>query len=494
MLGSIAIRLPALLGDGLWRDEANVYVQLSAPDFGTFMARVMATEWHPPLYFLAVYGWSKVAGTGELALELLPFACSVLTVWLVYRLGRALAGERAGLIAGGLYAVAPLAVTFSSEYVYPAIGLTSTLLALLAVDARSRLLSPARCALLAAAACAVTFTHYTGLLYVPLVAAWAALRERSVRRRLTVAGSLLVGMLPFAAWLPVFLAQRRIGVPYRSAPTLAGNTLYALRALAEFVPVRPRPLQLAFVIASQAALAVLLRARALERGPLVPAAIFLIVLAAEAAQNLTESRYALPYFGLACVSLGWAFARAGTVIAAASPAAWRRWERGAVAAAALLLIAADVASASATSARPKSGIRELARAAAADGSTLYVLAPDYLAATFAFYTRAAPPPAAGFVRWREPEVFRLAGYAADWNAPDAVDRTLRAIASAPQPRLDVIVDVRARDAGRLPYGKVAVLLDALRRRYHFVSRTPHPGRYEDVCEYRFALAPVTARF
>jgi hypothetical protein len=336
------------------------------------------------------------------------------------------------------------------------------------------------------------FTHYTGLLYVPLVAAWAAARERSPRRRLTVAGSVLAGMLPFLLWLPVFIAQRRIGVPYRSAPTLAGNALYALRALGEFVPVRPRPLQLAFVLAVQAAFAVLLRARALERGPLVPGVIFLIVLAAEAAQNLTESRYALPYFGLACVSLGWVFARAGALIAAASFPAWRRWERGVVAAAVLLVIGADVASAVATSALPKSGIRDLVRAAPPDGSTLYVLAPDYLASTFAFYTRAAPPPSAGFVRWRRPEVFRLAGYAADWNAPDAVDQTLRAIANAPQPRLDVIVDARARDSGRVPYGKVQALLDALERRYRLLSRTPHPGRYEAVCDYRFALRPVAA--
>ncbi|HZV77278.1 MAG TPA: hypothetical protein VFF63_05955, partial [Candidatus Babeliales bacterium] len=70
--------------EGLWRDEAYVYVDLIAPTFKEFFHRVVETEYHPPLYFLLVYVWVKLAGISEISLKTLPFICSILTVLAVY--------------------------------------------------------------------------------------------------------------------------------------------------------------------------------------------------------------------------------------------------------------------------------------------------------------------------------------------------------------------------------------------------------------------------
>ena len=69
VLLAIAVRLPQLLHAGLWRDEAYVWVDLSAPTFGEFWHRITTSESHPPLYFMLVYAWTKLFGSSEMALE-----------------------------------------------------------------------------------------------------------------------------------------------------------------------------------------------------------------------------------------------------------------------------------------------------------------------------------------------------------------------------------------------------------------------------------------
>jgi hypothetical protein len=500
------LRLPGLLGDGVWRDQANVWVQLSAPDVAEYARRVIATEWHPPLFFALAWCWSKIAGRGEFALESLPFVCSIATVWLVYRLGREIGGVRTGAIAAGFYAVAPLTIAYSSEYLYPQIGLASTLLALLVVRARNRRLTMRCGAELALATSAVVFTHYTGLLFVPLLMLFALMTTRG-RRGPAVAGALLAGALPFAAWLPIFLMQRRIGIPYRSTASVGERVNFFMHAVSTFVPVRPLAMEFAFGLVLSAALAVIAFAdwsgvpahRPAGRNNACPAlalgAVFVAMLVLNTAQNLTESRYVLPYFGAACASAAWILARAASVLRTAFPQGWKRWGGATALTLAALLVGLDVVDAVAAARIPKSGIRTIVHTPRADAQTLYVIAPDYLGSTFAFYARDSRVAFAGFVRWDRPEIFRLAGYAADWNRRDAVARTLERIARAPArvTVIDVVVDDRARDAGSVPYGRVHALLAELRTRYRLLDQTPHPGRYEAVTEDRFARDSATAR-
>jgi hypothetical protein len=480
------MRVPALVGDGLWRDEANVYVQLSAPSFAEFFRRVIATEWHPPLFFLLMYCWGKVAGTSEFALKVLPFVFSVATVALVYRLGKAAASFTTGAIGAALYAIAPFAVAYSSEYLYPLSGFLSTLLALLVVRARNRPFTGARFTMLALAALLVVFTHYTALFFIPLLVVWALASGAGGRHRIGVAAALIAGAAPFIFWLPVFIRQRQIGLPYSSAPTAIQKAAFLVRTSAALIPVRPGLLECAFVALLLVALVALVRARVVERDPFVLAAIFVAMLLAVTSANLMTPRYVLPYYGLACVFLGWLLARFGA-LAVAETAPPRRWGIWAAALLGLVLVAGDAAGAIATSRTPKSGIRSIAHRPVVDAATLYVIAPDYLASTFAYYARDSRANYAGFVRWDQPEVFRLENYAADWNRTDAVDRTLERIAAAPRryTLLNIVVDDRARDEGQLAYGRIHEMLHRISARYRLLSRTQHAGRYESVSEYRF---------
>ena len=64
---------------------------------------------HPPLHLWLVGGWARLVGSEEILVLRLPFiALGALSSWLMYRLGAALFGERAGLWALILFTLAPV--------------------------------------------------------------------------------------------------------------------------------------------------------------------------------------------------------------------------------------------------------------------------------------------------------------------------------------------------------------------------------------------------
>ncbi|HTU83199.1 MAG TPA: glycosyltransferase family 39 protein [Candidatus Acidoferrales bacterium] len=490
---AIAVRLPSLLHDGLWRDEAYVYVDLIAPTLHEFLHRVAETEWHPPLFFLIEYAWVKLAGIGTMQLSILPFAIAIATVPVTYLLGRDADSPAAGVLAAAIYALAPVAVVYSDEYVYPFAAFAFALLAWAVVRARREPMTLSRWAGVAAASALATYAHYTALFYVPMLMAWSFFSGRSLRERIALAAALAAGAATFAAWLAVFLHQRAIGLPYEGGSSAGAKISFFVATALEYVPARPAVLQLWAAVALAAAAAIVARARNASAAGVALGAFFVVSTAIACADDLLAIRYVAPLYPLLCVFFASMLVRAAAAISRASPAAVR-FALGAVAAAACALVAAgDVAFALQNPSVPKSGFRTLARSRGFDRDTLYVVAPDYMASTFAFYARGSGAALRGFVRYDHPEVFRLENYARDWNRPDAVARALSAIAADVRGKrcLAYAIDGFARDQARVPYGKSWQLLAALRERYPLAGRAIYPGRYEPVEVYRFATAPVS---
>ena len=73
-----------------------------------FLLEGKPTSWRPPLYPAVMALVSRLTGTTDPhAVRILQLALSLVTVLLVYLLGRRLFGERVGLIAAGIVAVYP---------------------------------------------------------------------------------------------------------------------------------------------------------------------------------------------------------------------------------------------------------------------------------------------------------------------------------------------------------------------------------------------------
>jgi len=69
--------------------------------------------WVPSLSFYVIAGLMRVFGTDLFGARMMPMLAGLVTVWYVYRTARLLWGPRAGLIAGFMMAISPMALQFS---------------------------------------------------------------------------------------------------------------------------------------------------------------------------------------------------------------------------------------------------------------------------------------------------------------------------------------------------------------------------------------------
>ena len=133
VIAAISLRLYNINGNSFWLDEAYSawfakkslnYIWTIGPSF----------EVHPPLYYTLLHIWILL-GDSETTLRLLSVLISVLTVPLVYGLGRTIGGANRGhligLLASTLFAVSSLQIRFAQEarsYAFLAAAVTVVLL------------------------------------------------------------------------------------------------------------------------------------------------------------------------------------------------------------------------------------------------------------------------------------------------------------------------------------------------------------------------------
>ncbi len=113
LLFAFCLRLWGLADHNIWWDEGLAAWAARLPVAG--ILHWTAHDVHPPLYFLVLRGWRLIAGEGEFVLRFPSVLVGVLGVSLIYRLGRALGGRRAGLLAALFLALSRFAVTWSQE-------------------------------------------------------------------------------------------------------------------------------------------------------------------------------------------------------------------------------------------------------------------------------------------------------------------------------------------------------------------------------------------
>jgi mannosyltransferase len=110
----LAIRVATLGSQSYWVDEATTVHDVGR-SLGGLLHQVHVNETTPPLYFVLVWVWSKLFGTGEVALRSLSLLCGLGTIPVAYLAGRELVSRAAGLVAALLVAVSPFMVWYSQE-------------------------------------------------------------------------------------------------------------------------------------------------------------------------------------------------------------------------------------------------------------------------------------------------------------------------------------------------------------------------------------------
>ncbi len=112
-LGTL-LRLYRIGAQPLWVDEASSlrFAQGSLAQLWSWSTLV--DPGNPPLYYSLLHGW-LVFGDSEASLRLLSTLFGVLTIPLVYALGRTIRDRRLGIVSALLFAISPFQVWYSQE-------------------------------------------------------------------------------------------------------------------------------------------------------------------------------------------------------------------------------------------------------------------------------------------------------------------------------------------------------------------------------------------
>jgi mannosyltransferase len=109
------LRLCTLDLQSFWYDEAYVPVHTLHPSLVATLRSVEHRENTPPLWYALTWAWSRIFGTGMLALRLPSALAGIATVPAAWGIGQQLSGRRAAIATAALVATNPLFVWYSQE-------------------------------------------------------------------------------------------------------------------------------------------------------------------------------------------------------------------------------------------------------------------------------------------------------------------------------------------------------------------------------------------
>ncbi len=204
LVGAAALRLSTIDVQSFWYDEAYVPVHTLHASLGATLEAVVHRENTPPMWYVLVWGWSRVFGTGEVALRLPSALAGVATVAAAWGIGWELAGRRAAIATAALVATNPLLVWYSQEARAYGVFVALTALAVwcwLRADSNP---TPGRLTAFAASGAAALATHYFAVFLLAPMCLWL-LRKRE-RWKVTLPAVAAVGAVGVAL-VPLALAQ-----------------------------------------------------------------------------------------------------------------------------------------------------------------------------------------------------------------------------------------------------------------------------------------------
>lgn len=162
LLLAAVMRIGNAAHNSTWSDEGWNRWVVADTSVQTIFSR-LATNHHPPAYFMGLAIWKNIAGDNRLSLRFLAIAAGMLSVALIYRIGADQFGHRAGLFSALLFSVFEQSVYYGQavrHYGWLVLGVCLMLLLFL------RVLKNPRSSLLLAYALCIAFAMYTMYLAV----------------------------------------------------------------------------------------------------------------------------------------------------------------------------------------------------------------------------------------------------------------------------------------------------------------------------------------
>ncbi len=179
---------------------------------GRVVRAVFLSDTNPPLYYLALWGWTRTFGTSDAALRFLSVLCAMPSLCFLFSIARRIGGDWAAWFAAAVFAISPTAIYFSIEgRMYSLVWLLVTALAWASLRLQSRGDALAWVVWIGAATLGL-LTHYFFLFPLAGIGLWLLLAPGRIKRvALIAAGAgVLLLVAPWYALVPRSLAAWRV--------------------------------------------------------------------------------------------------------------------------------------------------------------------------------------------------------------------------------------------------------------------------------------------
>ena len=191
-------------------DEAFSMLNWTGPP-SVVLRDIAPIDPQPPLAFIGLWAWVKLAGSTALAARYYSTLWSVLTIAPLYQIGRRLAGKQVGILAALLWAFSPFQIWHAQDIraytLWPAFSVLGVWLLTLSLD--SRKLTHRGAYVLATALAAYSFyTEAFIILFHNIYALWSLIRQRrSLWPWLATQLAIVTLLAPWYLQLPRLQAQ-----------------------------------------------------------------------------------------------------------------------------------------------------------------------------------------------------------------------------------------------------------------------------------------------
>jgi Dolichyl-phosphate-mannose-protein mannosyltransferase len=186
----------------LFGDELFTYADTTVSSLPDVFDRMKVFEANPPIFYVLAWTSAKL-GDPATAIRLPSVFAGAAAVPVLYLIGDAIAGRRAGITAAALFAVLPFAVFYGSEA--RAYGLVLLLIPLSTLGLLKGLKAEGIgwWVVYGLASAAAIYSHYTAGVALAAQAAWVLIAHRDRWREVVVVNAAVA--LAFVPWIPTVL-------------------------------------------------------------------------------------------------------------------------------------------------------------------------------------------------------------------------------------------------------------------------------------------------
>ncbi len=186
------LRTATLTAQSMWIDEVMA-LEFTEGSFAETMNTIVQPQHNGPLFYLLLYLWRQVVGDTDFAVRYLSVVLSVLTLPLMYRWAKGLAGRRGALVAVWLLAFSPFSLWYAQEAKMYALHVFAVVASSLALLEAFRCGRWWRWALYGLLTPVVLYSHFFGALLLASQGAVAVLLGwKRWKRLLAYAGTMAV--------------------------------------------------------------------------------------------------------------------------------------------------------------------------------------------------------------------------------------------------------------------------------------------------------------